>query len=89
LTDTRNAPGESTAPDRSIAVVGDLELVALASDFDTVRMRLGLAMDAAGIGSFDLDLRSATLSGDERLVEMFGYDLAGTGRHAGGVGGHQ
>jgi serine phosphatase RsbU (regulator of sigma subunit)/PAS domain-containing protein len=77
MTDTRNAPEESTARDRSIAGVGDLELVELASDFDTVRMRLGLAMDAAGIGSFDLDLRSATLSGDERLVEMFGYDLAG------------
>ena len=33
-------------------------------------------MVAAGIGSFDLDLTSGHLSWDERLVQMFGHDLA-------------
>jgi serine phosphatase RsbU (regulator of sigma subunit)/PAS domain-containing protein len=56
--------------------IGELELATLAADFDTVRTRLGLAMDAAGIGSFDLDLTSGHLSWDERLVQMFGHDLA-------------
>jgi serine phosphatase RsbU (regulator of sigma subunit)/PAS domain-containing protein len=56
--------------------VGELELATLAADFDTVRTRLGLAMVAAGIGSFDLDLTSGHLSWDERLVQMFGHDLA-------------
>ena len=56
--------------------VGELELATLAADFDTVRTRLGLAMDAAGIGSFDLDLASGHLSWDERLVQIFGHDLA-------------
>jgi serine phosphatase RsbU (regulator of sigma subunit)/PAS domain-containing protein len=59
--------------------VGELERATLTADFDAVQTRLGLAMDAAGIGSFDLDLASGHLSWDERLVRMFGHDLAGFG----------
>jgi serine phosphatase RsbU (regulator of sigma subunit)/PAS domain-containing protein len=56
--------------------VGELELASLAAEFDAVRTRLGLAMDAAGIGGFDLDLASGHLSWDERLVQIFGHDVA-------------
>ncbi|MFW3168782.1 SpoIIE family protein phosphatase [Geodermatophilus sp. CPCC 206100] len=35
---------------------------------------LTLAIDAAGIGTFDWDLRIGTLSWDARLIELFGYD---------------
>jgi serine phosphatase RsbU (regulator of sigma subunit)/PAS domain-containing protein len=56
--------------------VGELERATLTADFDAVQTRLGLAMDAAGIGSFDLDLSSGHLTWDERLVRMFGHDLA-------------
>ena len=36
------------------ATVAELELSALAVEYNTVRVRLGLALEAAGIGSFDL-----------------------------------
>ncbi|MGR6964041.1 SpoIIE family protein phosphatase [Geodermatophilus sp. URMC 61] len=35
---------------------------------------LTLAIDAAGIGTFDWDLVTGTLSWDTRLIELFGYD---------------
>jgi PAS domain S-box-containing protein len=35
-----------------------------------------LAIEAAGIGSFDYDLVSGRLTWDDRLVELFGYDRA-------------
>jgi PAS domain S-box-containing protein len=37
-------------------------------------VRAQLAIDAAGIGTFDWELRPDRLSWDERLIEMFGYD---------------
>ena len=37
-------------------------------------LRAQLAIDAAGIGTFDWDLGSTVLSWDARLNEMFGYD---------------
>ncbi|WP_051683794.1 SpoIIE family protein phosphatase [Blastococcus sp. URHD0036] len=37
------------------------------------RLRLELAVEAAGIGSFDWDLVSGRLDWDDRLVELFGY----------------
>ncbi|MEU2351096.1 SpoIIE family protein phosphatase [Modestobacter sp. NPDC049651] len=40
---------------------------------DATRVRAQLAIDAAGIGTFDWDLTTGVLSWDERLVEMFGY----------------
>ncbi|MGY1816292.1 SpoIIE family protein phosphatase [Geodermatophilus sp. SYSU D00663] len=43
-------------------------------------LRGELAMQAAGIGTFDWDLRTGVLDWDERLVALFGYDGAGFDR---------
>ncbi|WP_299954503.1 SpoIIE family protein phosphatase [uncultured Modestobacter sp.] len=43
-------------------------------DLEGARLRAQLAVDAAGIGTFDWDLRSGRLVWDERLMTMFGYD---------------
>ena len=37
-------------------------------------MRWGLAIDAAGIGTFDWDLVTGRLAWDDRLIAMFGYE---------------
>jgi PAS domain S-box-containing protein len=42
-------------------------------DLEATRLRARLAIDAAGIGTFDWDLGSGRLSWDARLIEMFGY----------------
>ncbi|MCF6745809.1 PAS domain-containing protein [Blastococcus sp. KM273128] len=47
----------------------------LAADDETTRLRAELAIDAAGIGTFDYDLVTGALEWDDRLVSMFGYDL--------------
>jgi len=52
----------------------ELELSALAREFEAHRLRVELAIDAAEIGSFDYDLVSGRLVWDDRLVEIFGYD---------------
>src|SRR3954449_1183469 len=52
--------------------VGDVQ----ASDLETTRLRAQLAIDAAGIGTFDWDLTTGRLTWDTRLIEMFGYDAA-------------
>jgi PAS domain S-box-containing protein len=46
----------------------------LARSLETDRLRVELAVDAAGIGSFDWDLVTGRLSWDERLLAIFGYD---------------
>ncbi|WP_164700575.1 SpoIIE family protein phosphatase [Modestobacter sp. KNN46-3] len=59
----------------------ELELAALTTEFEVSRLRWGLAIDAAGIGSFDWDLTTGKLSWDDRLLELFGYerdDFTGT-----------
>jgi serine phosphatase RsbU (regulator of sigma subunit)/PAS domain-containing protein len=43
---------------------------------ETTRLRSDLAIEAAGIGSFDWDLRTGRLVWDDRLMAMFGYDPA-------------
>jgi serine phosphatase RsbU (regulator of sigma subunit)/PAS domain-containing protein len=57
------------------SVVTELELGALVRQYENDRVRWGLAIDAAGIGTFDWDLVSGTLSWDDQLVRMFGYDV--------------
>jgi PAS domain S-box-containing protein len=52
----------------------ELELSALAREFEAHRLRFELAIDAAEIGSFDYDLATGRLVWDDRLVEIFGYD---------------
>jgi PAS domain S-box-containing protein len=55
------------------SVVTELELSALVREYEGDRLRWGLAVDAAGIGTFDWDLVTGRLVWDERLNEMFGY----------------
>jgi len=55
----------------------ELELSALVRQYEGDRVRWGLAIDAAGIGTFDWDLVTGRLSWDEQLVRMFGYELDG------------
>ncbi len=56
------------------SAVTELELSALVREYESDRLRWGLAIDAAGIGTFDWDLATGQLSWDERLISMFGYD---------------
>jgi PAS domain S-box-containing protein len=57
-------------------VATELELSALTAEFEASRLRWGLAIDAAGVGSFDWDLVSGRLSWDDRMLALFGYDPA-------------
>jgi PAS domain S-box-containing protein len=57
------------------SVVTELELSALVDEFAGERVRWGLAIDAAGIGTFDWDLVTGELIWDERLIRMFGYTV--------------
>jgi len=59
--------------DLAAAAVAELELTALAVDFEAARVRHRLAVSAGGVGTFDWDLLTGTLAWDERLLEMFGY----------------
>ncbi len=56
------------------SAVTELELTALVDDFEADRVRWGLAIDAAGIGTFDWNLTTGHLAWDDRLVAMFGYE---------------
>ncbi len=47
---------------------------------DARRAVLELAVEAAGVGTFDWDLVGGDLVFDERLLELFGYDEAGFDR---------
>jgi serine phosphatase RsbU (regulator of sigma subunit)/PAS domain-containing protein len=57
------------------SVVTELELSALVRRYEGDRMRWGLAIDAAGIGTFEWDLVTGRLSWDDQLITMFGYDV--------------
>ncbi len=57
------------------SVVTELELAALRRSVEGDHVRWGLAVDAAGLGTFDWDLVSGRLVWDERLLELFGYDV--------------
>jgi PAS domain S-box-containing protein len=56
------------------SAVTELELSALVDQFEADRVRWGLAIDAAGIGTFDWDLTTGRLAWDDRLIAMFGYE---------------
>ena len=59
------------------AVVTELELSDLVRKYEGDRLRWGLAIDAAGIGTFDWDLVTGRLAWDDQLIEMFGYHVDG------------
>ncbi|MFN8074128.1 MAG: SpoIIE family protein phosphatase [Kineosporiaceae bacterium] len=42
--------------------------------WDADRLRWEVAVEAAGVGAFDWDVRTGVLSWDDRLLEIFGYD---------------
>jgi serine phosphatase RsbU (regulator of sigma subunit)/PAS domain-containing protein len=48
---------------------------AVTADREADRLRGELAIEAAGIGTFDWDLVSGRLDWDVRLIEIFGYDV--------------
>ena len=56
------------------AVVAELELRAVTLEVATAAARLDLALAAADIGSFDLDMATGELTWDDRLLELFGYE---------------
>ena len=63
---------ETVSLERTPAEAGDPD-----RDGEATRLRFDLAIEAAGIGSFDWDLVSGRLAWDDRLLEIFGYDRAG------------
>lgn len=58
------------------SAVAELELRAISQDARRSVARLGLALEAAAIGSFDLDLATQRLHWDDRLIRLFGYDAS-------------
>jgi PAS domain-containing protein len=58
------------------AAVRELELTATVREYERDRVRWGLAIDAAGVGTFDWNLETGHLAWDEQLIRMFGYDVA-------------
>jgi PAS domain S-box-containing protein len=68
----RNASESTVSPDRLRPDDGrpDTELAA-------ARLRQDLAIEAAGIGSFDWDLVTGQLVWDDRLLDIFGYSRDG------------
>ncbi|RFU19159.1 SpoIIE family protein phosphatase [Geodermatophilus marinus] len=82
-TSPRHWSGTDVATLRQLAasVVTELEYAALAAEYERQHVRSTLAMDAAGVGTFDWDLRTGELTWDEPLLEIFGYtpaDFGGT-----------
>ncbi|MEO7744679.1 MAG: SpoIIE family protein phosphatase [Actinomycetota bacterium] len=59
------------------AVVAQLELQALTDEFEASRVRWEMAIEAAEVGSFDVDLPSGRLDWDGQMQTLFGYP-AGT-----------
>ncbi len=53
------------------AVVAELERIALAAENERVQVRLDLALEAAGVGSWDWDLRTGEMVGDDRMRRIF------------------
>ena len=56
------------------SAVAELELSALAAEHETGRLLWELAIDAAGIGTFDWNLVTGALQWDDQLIALFGYD---------------
>ena len=58
----------------AVPVLSELQLAALADDYEQDRLGWQLAVDVAGIGAFDWDLATGELRWDERLQELFGLE---------------
>jgi len=55
------------------AVMSQLELQAITAEYESSRVRWDVAIDAAGIGTFDWDLLTDRLDWDERMQALFGF----------------
>ena len=63
------------------SAVAELELSALSAEHETDRLLWELAIDAAGIGTFDWHVATGALHWDDQLIALFGYagdDFPGT-----------
>ncbi|MGY1771848.1 SpoIIE family protein phosphatase [Blastococcus sp. SYSU D00813] len=58
------------------SVVAELELSAARSAIGSTAARLDVALEASGIGIWERDLRTGTVSWDERCAAIFGQDAA-------------
>ncbi|WP_328296252.1 SpoIIE family protein phosphatase [Kineococcus sp. NBC_00420] len=67
-------------------VVSELELAALAADHQTNSTLLELAVDAAGVGVFVLDVLTQQVTWDEQMYLLFGLDPADPGAQVTAVG---
>ena len=56
------------------AMAVQLELRALTGEYAASRVRWDIALEAAEVGSFELDLETGRLEWDERMHELFGYE---------------
>ena len=54
------------------ATSAELERAATATERDSVRLQLALAMESGGIGSWEWDLGTGELAGNQQLLAMFG-----------------
>ncbi|MGY1987633.1 SpoIIE family protein phosphatase [Blastococcus sp. SYSU DS0669] len=74
-------PGTREWSERDIALLRqladsvstELQLMALTAEYEAHRVRFELAIDAAGIGSFDWNLSTGRLLWDDRMLDLFGY----------------
>ncbi len=55
------------------AILAQLELSAVTSEYDADRLRWEVAAEAAGIGSFVRELPTGRMDWDERMQDLFGY----------------
>ena len=62
------------------SAVAELELATLSGEYQDTLDRWELAIDAAGVGSFDWDLTTGELLWDDRLLAIFGYGRDDFGR---------
>ena len=56
------------------SAVVELDLARVADDLERNRLRIGLAIDAAGVGGWDWDLTTGVLEWDDRLLDVFGVE---------------
>lgn len=56
------------------SAVAEMELSAVTAEYEAGQVMLGLAVDAAGVGTFDWDLTTGKLTWDDRLRELNGCD---------------
>ncbi|PWJ52700.1 PAS domain S-box-containing protein [Quadrisphaera granulorum] len=61
------------------SAVAELDMERIVADVTRSRLRVELAVDAAGVGSFVWDLASGELEWDDRLLEIFGIERADFG----------